>query len=750
MKIRGHYYGILLTGMVLIGVVACWNRAGGQDKKIGYRGGESQSSPGDEGIVVATPGVYDQPGATYKLSRDISSAGSAVFLGKDVTLDLNGHTISYADGPYEHLPNMGFEEGLKGWDVSEAPGAEVLRTRTSRPFIGEHLLSLEAGDEIVSEYITFPEARRSYFAMVGITGRLYEDMDGDLDNDMRISIYVEDESGREVRLNTEYSDTTMMSVPVEHRSPRLGGGVIYAHLNNLPVGKYRVRVRAETDCLVDQIDIRPAMDVGIGIVGETHPVGHYDHMYENRHSAFFDYTKDVSEGTPLDSIPRVEGKGTVTIKNGVIKSGAHGVLSWGIQSTAEEVRVILDNVKIVTSGINAVAVDVPHATITQSTFRVDNPFIINRHGSQFYAVDLRGDRASEVSFSAFYGGQGCLVFKGEHSIVHNNFFENHQKVTNHYSIMAMGDGSQIFENVFKPKIGSGIEIFRHRDIEIFNNRFEITAAPRSTEYHYRYSTNGIRIADYGAAKGSPRGAYGNKVYNNSFVIRGKKYHEFPDYIPVASAVFYSGSAGEDHFFGNDIFVEQRDPGTDAEAHAFYIGNADGGKFYNNTIRSNVSPVWIGVNYGNAANIDFYQNQFIKIPESAADFTPVRIGASEGDNTAERITLRSNTFRDLEFNVDVDAGDEATPRYSVSWTLEVTVQDSRGNPVSGEVVTITDNSGTEVYSGSTDEEGSVETELTAYSADRSGKIRSSPYTVNVRDLQREIALTQNRKISFEIL
>ena len=108
-----------------------------------------------------------------------------------------------------------------------------------------------------------------------------------------------------------------------------------AHLNNLPAGKYRIRVKAENDCLVDQIDIRPAMDVGIGIVGKTHPMGHNDHMYNRNHSAFFDYTGDVSTGEPVSNIPAVEGKGTVTIKNGVIKNGTTGVLSWGIQSTAE-------------------------------------------------------------------------------------------------------------------------------------------------------------------------------------------------------------------------------------------------------------------------------------------------------------------------------------------------------------------------------------------------------------------------------
>ena len=97
----------------------------------------------------------------------------------------------------------------------------------------------------------------------------------------------------------------------------------------------------------------------------------------------------------------------------MIRNGTPGILSWGIQSTAGDVFIILDNLKIIASGINSTAVDVPQATITHCTFDVDNPFIINRHGAEFYAVDLRGDKPSEVSFSEFYGGTGMSFFQGK-------------------------------------------------------------------------------------------------------------------------------------------------------------------------------------------------------------------------------------------------------------------------------------------------------------------------------------------------
>jgi len=562
-----------------------------------------------------------------------------------------------------------------------------------------------------------------------------------------ISVYVDDEAGNEVKCLSSYGDTSRISCPVENRSARLGGGFIVAHLNKLPAGKYRIRVKAENDCLVDHIDIRPAMDVGIGIVGKTHPFGHNDHLYNRKHSAFFDYTANVSSGDPVSKIPEVEGKGTVTIKNGIIKNGTTGVLSWGIQSTADEVRIILDNVKFITSGLNTIAVDVPHATITNCRFEIRSPFIINRHGSEYYAVDLRGLKASEVSYSDFYGGQGCLVFKGEHSIIHHNLFVNRQTVTNHYSVMAMGDHSMVFENRFEPEIGSGLEIFRHSHIEIFNNVFKINAAPPSCEYHVHYSTNAIRLADYGEALGSPRGCYGNRIYNNKFYIRGKKFEKYPDYIPMASAFFFSTSAGDNFVFGNDKYIEQDHPGTDAEAFAFYIGNALGGKLYNNRITSNVTPIWVACGYGSASGTILAGNSFIRSADAEMDFSAVRMGWVERkDCLAKDIEFRSNKFTGMDFSLDASPQHHS---YSVYWTLLVNLINKKGKEVMGADISIVDRNGQEVWTGKSDDGGSIEAELPEYRVDGDEITYLSPYTVRIGRKKEEVILDRDQVIKIKV-
>ena len=149
--------------------------------------------PGE--VAVTKPGAYARAGTTYVLTQDVSSPRSAIFLGKDVTLDLNGYTLTYAAGGYEHVPNWSFEEGLEHWDTSKAPGAEVKDMRWLHPLVGEKVCVLPEGQEIVSELISLPVADRAYYAMAAVANR-----------QMHVGIYVEDEQGRNVECTFKWGN----------------------------------------------------------------------------------------------------------------------------------------------------------------------------------------------------------------------------------------------------------------------------------------------------------------------------------------------------------------------------------------------------------------------------------------------------------------------------------------------------------------------------------------------------------------
>ncbi|MCZ7648259.1 MAG: hypothetical protein M5U26_23875 [Planctomycetota bacterium] len=671
-------------------------------------------------VAVTEPGYYAEPGKTYVLMRDLSSEMTALFLGKDVTLDLNGHTVTFAAGPYEHVPNYGFEEGLRAWDVSRAPGAKATPSNV-RPMVGEGILELKAGDELVSPFITLPVANRSYYAMCAVAT-----------NTMHVSIRVEDEKGQPVRCEFKGGSVPRVYAPEEQYHPELGGGVVFAHLHHLPAGKYRIRIKAETDCLIDECDIRPALDAGIAVVGAIEPYATYADVVKFYPCAFFDYNKTGAQaGVPVDGLPMVKGKGTITIKNGIVKAGTVGIRTLGVQSNAPEVTVLLDNVKIVNAGINANAARIAKATLRNCRFEVDTPFIVNRHDTSETSVSVGS--AMEVSGCAFMGGQGN--FSGSCPAIHDNLFVNAQTVTNHYSISPY-TGTKIYRNRFEPTIGSGIYIGGGHDVEVYENVFRIETSPPNCEYRYSgYSTNAIRLSDYNSKRTAPdtERCAGNRVYKNKIYITGKAYPQFKGYTPATYAFHYSCGGGTNYIHDNEIFVDLKDQGSNVAITAFFIsgGTNSGGEWFGNKVVSNVPPVQVSGRYGPARFDKIYANTFIKAPNAPPGMQAVRMGSWDEWNeaTATDIEFYSNRCEGFAFGI------EATKRehsYTVGWTLTLKVLDASGAPSKGQAVLVQDAQGKGAASLKTDSKGLAKAMLPAYRVHGTQRTDCAAYTVVVGD------------------
>jgi hypothetical protein len=604
-------------------------------------------------LPVTGAGACDQEGKTYVLTQDVRSATSGLFLANHVTLDLNGYTLTYADGDYQHVPNYGFEEGLAHWDLSHAPSARTEDTDKVKPFIGKKILRLAKGEEIVSEYITLPVAKRSYYAMCGVTGNPYGGESGA--PEMQVTISVDDAAGQPLHLVSNFGDKGRQTCP-QTGSPELGGGFVFAWLHDLPAGRYRIRVRAETDALIDEVDIRPAMDVGIGLVNRVAPWSRYQNVVQGDTPAFADYGKAEGSTEPQAWIPRLTGPGTITIRNGTIRSGAKGIRSWGILSSADGVKLVLENVKIVASGLNTNAVNVPRADLRHCRFEIDTPFIINRHMLVDSPVALTDVGDSEVSHCEFIGGQGNLMLSGKgQAQIHDNLFVNRQTVTNHYSLMlASCEGARIYRNRFAPEIGSGITIFSSRNNEVAENSFEIVAANGSCEYtdHTVYSTNAIRITDYDKHPGDPTGAFGNRIHHNRIHVVSRAYPNYEEFVPLGNAIFSSVGAGTNYVEDNDITIEV-EPGGKADGAAFYVSERNGGEYRHNRITTNVPAAWIGNPYGPAANTKLIANTITKTKGAPADFKPFRLGWWHYGATGT--VFEANQFVNCEFGVQSPEG-----------------------------------------------------------------------------------------------
>jgi len=735
-----HHSRHIVLGMIVVCILAL--PAAGKYTPVEHR---TELKEGE--IPVTEPGVCDQEGKTYVLMKDITSPTSGLFLANNVTLDLNGYTLTYAGGNYEHVTNYSFEDGLTGWDVSKAPGAKVRDTHMLHPMHGKMTCFLPAGQEIVSPYVNLPMANRTYFAMAMIA-----------QHDRAITVSVDDEDAQPVKCTFKFGNTTRVTCPTVRGHTRLGGGVVYAMIYGRPGGKYRVRVKAEDkDVVIDAVDIRPAVDCGIGIVGSVNPWAYYRCVLDgDGPPGFFDYRKSGTVSTLMDTIPRVRKAGTVTIKNGVIKTGSRTIQTRGIQCIAPprpdrntpppKIKTIIENVKIVCAGINANAVDALYGVMKDCHIEVDTPFIINRHTRAEVACRFSDQtHPSEISNCEFHGGQGCLTINGEGTIVHDNLFAGRQTVTNHYCLSLDTNNAKVYRNVFEPKQGSGIYLYHYRNNEIYDNVFKITAAPPNNEYSTsEYSTNAIRISDYNAKKGSARGTSGNRIYRNKFHITGRAYegaHE--KYRALANALFVSVGGGANYVYDNEIVIDQKDPANSkaSQAYAFYIGGSDeGGVYYGNTITANVTPIWIANYYGRAGNVEMYDNTVTK-SEGAEDFAPIVCGFYK--HPTRNVGFYSNKFVGMDFDVKFNDYATKSSEYEFGWTLKI-------NTTPGAEVAILDAEGKKIMAGTADSDGVAVARLAEYKVTRKGdaeeKIDTSTYTVQVGDKTRQVTMTADQEIT----
>jgi hypothetical protein len=695
-------------------------------------------------VAVTQPGVYAEAGKTYVLTQDITAPASAIYLGKDVTLDLNGHTLTYAGAAYQALPNGSFEDGLRGWDLGKAPNARVEDRRWLNPMAGAMACILPKGEELVSSFIELPVANRAYYAMVAVAS-----------DQMSVDVRVEDAQGQPVTCELKIGGGTRVTCPELDRAPKLGGGVVFALLFNRPAGRYRIRVRAvNRDCIIDDVDIRPALDTGIGVVGKIMPWAYYKCVLDGDDCAFFPLAREV-DPQRTEAAPVVAGAGTVTIRNGVIRSGVTGIRTWGILATAGEVRTVVDNVKVVSSGTNAYAMRICGGKITNCRTELDWQWIIDRHRQGDYGVNVTGDgEPSTVANCEFIGGQGQLSIRGDGGDVSGNLFVNQQRVVNHYSVSA-GGRMRIHGNRFFPEQGSGILIFRQSGVEVYDNEFRIHASPPVNEYSQEeYSVSAVRITDYNAKPGDSRGVCAdNAIHHNRMEITGRTFPKaHAEYKPMAYGIFMSVGGGENRIYENDITVDQQDAPNDENhgAYAFFIGGSDhGGLYHHNRVTSNVTAVWIANYYGAAQKVVMHDNIFTaKGVKDGGTLVPIVLGWHK--YPSRDIGLYSNRFVGMPFAVVIaDKTSQYTSAYTVGWTLAVTAKP-------GSEVIVANAAGAEVARGRTDAQGLWSVHLPQYEAQGDGRkgeeqlIRRtdvSAYQVTAAGATRPITMDGDKNLEF---
>jgi len=340
-------------------------------------------------------------------------------------------------------------------------------------------------------------------------------------------------------------------------------------------------------------------------------------------------------------------------------------------------------------------------------------------------------------------GRGASPSTGNGSLIHDNLFRGKQTVTNHYALNLDADNAKVYNNRFEPIRGSGISILSHKFNEMYNNVFKITAAPPNNEYSTTdYSTNAIRITDYGRSKGDPSGRWceGNKIYGNKFYITSKAYEDaHKNYKAVATATFFSVGGGPNEVYDNTVVVDNQSPGKKGnEAWAFYVGGSNhGGNFYRNTVTSNVPSVWISSRYGQGKNVKMYDNAFIKAKD-AETFVPIECGYYK--YPSENVGFYSNHFVGLDFGVKIGDYTTKSSQYEAGWTLTV-------NASSSAVVKVIDGNGNEVASEKAGSDRQVVFQFPEYRVKGSEKTPCSDYTVKIGNYEKKITLKSDMQVTY---
>jgi len=634
----------------------------------------------------------------FLLMGDISCDKTCTVFGFDdgnpsadakTTFDLNGYTMTYSAAAYEALPNNGFEQWSAGlptdWTVVSGT-VEERGTAQWMPMHGDSVLYAPGAVVLESAPIQLPAAR-AYHGYVTV-GRAA---------DTDITLEVLDASDQ---------------VACSETKPGFFRGQSFACRFDAPAaGQYRLRLTTAGDAYFDRTGIVPIGDYGVGVFTSwslSDSNSDQNPVVQNLAGASIPETGD--HASP-------ERSNNLEVKNGSIIAAHENQLSYGV-SLSGIVRLELHGVRIEAQGLKSHSVSAG-GDMYQNHLEVDMPWYFARENSTEENVVLGG---GSFHHNAAIGGQGVIRLRGTDTEVYKNTLRNNAQATNHYAIIHSGaESPSIHDNVFDPIEGSGILTYVGHGYRIYNNVFYVRTATCNVEYvNEDYSTNGIRMNDYGAETN-----FDNHVYDNTFHIEGRAFDtEWDNCMPVTTGIFYSASGADNRIYGNEFYVEKTHDDAEDPVLALYMG----GDAYNNPVdnplvvdnlfETNDKAIWVTTYYGDSANLWFEDNTFRRVDNTyySPDAPEAAIRMGRGSSPADNVRLINNHFEGgFETNAVYFTAVNPAAAYDLTakWYVNVHVVDGSGNPVQGADVTGSSLSQSEVVTATTDANGDARLVLTEY-------------------------------------
>jgi hypothetical protein len=460
------------------------------------------------------PYLLNQPGATYVLETNVDTRGTAfVVAAPNVTLDLNGHTVTYGDSNPVTVVNAGFEDGsgrnVPGWNLTQASSAS-LAPNTSFLF-GNQVLRLsnfKTPQRISSDPIPITQVGHTYTATITPAG---------INAGSKVELAVLDARTGQV-LGSGVSAAAFRGFSaVAQFTPRTSDPVILRIKVTPPKGA--------TDSLdLDAATLTVSDDYGI--VASDAP----------------------ADGLPgLDNLSRAARKqyrkaANFTLENGSVEQGQGNGYASDPLFFRNLNGLTVKNVSTFASGMDTQSLDATyargHVTVISSTFLENIANVSNRmnDNATLKLNDIRGPIQIENNQILGSPQIGIMLAQNDSHFkvdISGNYISQNAVVTNPYAILlSSAQNFEVANNTIAPISGRGIDVdgyspllLGHGDI---SNNYVVVQERLDRENPQGLPVEALRLRNNVDSEGPQRDL---SIHGNTFIAQTA-----PGLVPEADSV----------------------------------------------------------------------------------------------------------------------------------------------------------------------------------------------------------------------
>lgn len=695
--------------------------------------------------------TLNQANKYYYLTGDITSSDIAIQPTADnITIDLNGHTITYDDiAPLPAFANPGFEAGdASGWDVTDAPSAAVVSTAPPDGcgMYGDWMLKIgptTGTESILSSAITLPTAGIPYAVGMMLRANYFPSP--------TIAI-VDATTGAVYNTYTQPFGTS-------------GNGIYLANVGTSPANQF-----VPTS---DQLNIRVKITVAPSVQSGSNPI-----------TVWLDYLS-IARGAfdPDNTVSYIGGivPGSYGLKRlRVISSQPGGKIvqgqgnSWRAWPYQNHTKDIAENVEFrnlemdwggwdamgIASSASGVVVD--GVTMVCSADRQTNRQ--DRHGCIISGQNTPNYHGARVFKNNIFGGgtQYGISHTGSHSTFIqylDNDIRQHSKWGDGYSLHVYAcQDIEVARNTCIPTSGRGILIEAGtptpgdiRRMKVHDNFFHVKEVGNAQDGQEQ-TTAALRIRTYGPPASVPAyGVFDSEIWGNTFWAETGD-SGFNRWCAALRLNIQSNHMDDANFIIHDNTFKSILTANTSEllakgqdAFGLGIGRVDlthgpGIKFIDNTIESNDNAItWNNTDGTNSHGTLFVRNTVVKSSEGIQPFQanyPLTGGLATTRGFVPWLWTYAGNV-DNAVMVDESYTGGAVPGmlftvgagYSIQlaagYLLDLTVRDGSGTPQAGAAVTLRDKTTAVVWTGTTNAAGKID--LNSYAGMTGIPIGSTTYS-----------------------